>query len=399
MIYRDFQGEKLSMLGFGTMRLPLIPGGKETDIDQEQVNEMVRLAFEGGVNYFDTAYPYHGSCSEIAIGKALADYPRESYNLADKYPGHQLTSKAKAQHPSIIFEDQLKKCGVEYFDYYLMHNVNEYSLQFYADKELGFVDYFVEQKKLGKIRHLGFSCHGTVENMREYLELYAEHMEFCQIQLNYLDWTLQDAEGKIKLLEEYNIPVWVMEPVRGGKLARLDEKTTEMLHSLRPEESTAAWCFRWLQTVPKPTMVLSGMSDIEQMKDNIKTFSEEKPLNEGEINTLYEIADVLRNSIPCTACRYCCEGCPKQLDIPSLLSLCNDSRVAESVNVVMRYGAIDEEKNASACIGCGKCVKACPQKINVPEAMKELSQRMEALPSWIEICKKREEAAKRSASN
>lgn len=399
MIYRDFQGEKLSMLGFGTMRLPLIPGGKETDIDQEQVNEMVRLAFEGGVNYFDTAYPYHGSCSEIAIGKALADYPRESYNLADKYPGHQLTSKAKAQHPSIIFEDQLKKCGVEYFDYYLMHNVNEYSLQFYADKELGFVDYFVEQKKLGKIRHLGFSCHGTVENMREYLELYAEHMEFCQIQLNYLDWTLQDAEGKIKLLEEYNIPVWVMEPVRGGKLARLDEKTTEMLYSLRPEESTAAWCFRWLQTVPKPTMVLSGMSDIEQMKDNIKTFSEEKPLNEGEINTLYEIADVLRNSIPCTVCRYCCEGCPKQLDIPSLLSLCNDSRVAESVNVVMRYGAIDEEKNASACIGCGKCVKACPQKINVPEAMKELSQRMEALPSWIEICKKREEAAKRSASN
>ena len=198
MIYRDFQGEKLSMLGFGTMRLPLLPGGGETDIDQAQVDKMTDYAIEHGVNYFDTAYPYHGSCSEIAIGKALARYPRDKFNLADKYPGHQIYDKSKAPDPAAVFADQLRKCGVEYFDFYLMHNVNENSITNYLDEELGIVDFFVRQKELGKIRHLGFSCHGSVENTKRFLDAYGEHMEFCQIQLNYLDWSLQDAEGKYK---------------------------------------------------------------------------------------------------------------------------------------------------------------------------------------------------------
>lgn len=389
MIYRDFQGEKLSMLGFGTMRLPLIPGGKETDIDQEQVNEMVRLAFEGGVNYFDTAYPYHGSCSEIAIGKALADYPRESFNLADKYPGHQLTSKAKAQHPSIIFEDQLKKCGVEYFDYYLMHNVNEYSLQFYADKELGFVDYFVEQKKLGKIRHLGFSCHGTVENMREYLELYAEHMEFCQIQLNYLDWTLQDARSKVELLAEYGVPVWVMEPVRGGYLANLGEEGNASLKAIEPESSIASWAFRWLQGVPGVTVTLSGMSDMEQVMDNVRTFETERPLGRAENDLILGIAGGLHQAAPCTACRYCCEGCPCGLDIPSLVKSWNDLSLQFSFAPMMMLESLPEDKRPSACVGCGACQSVCPQGIEIPGIMEKLSALYDKYPKWSDICRER----------
>ena len=393
MIYRDFQGEKLSALGFGTMRLPLIPGGGDTDIDRTRLDEMVDYAIANGINYFDTAYPYHGSCSELAVGRSLSRYPRDKFNLATKYPGHQISD---SYDPAAVFEDQLRKCRVEYFDFYLMHNVNENSIKTYNDPKWGIVEYFIEQKKLGRIRHLGFSAHGSVENMREYLEKWGEHMEFCQIQLNYLDWTLQDAKGKCELLKQWNIPVWVMEPVRGGKLAKLDAASEAKLMSLRPDESIPAWCFRWLQTVPQPMMVLSGMSDLEQMKDNVKTFSEHKPLSDEETELLYAIAEGMKNTLPCTGCRYCCEGCPMGLDIPFLISLCNDMRVAKSVNIPARYESLPEEKKASACIGCGKCRAICPQKIDVPAAMVELAQKMSATKTWAEICREREAAAKKT---
>ena len=360
MIYRDFQGEKLSMLGFGTMRLPLLPGGGEADIDQAQVDKMTDYAIEHGVNYFDTAYPYHGSCSEIAIGRALARHPRDKFNLADKYPGHQIYDKSKAPDPAAVFADQLKKCGVEYFDFYLMHNVSEPSIKYYLDGELGIVDFFVRQKELGKIRHLGFSSHGSVENTKQFLDACGEHMEFCQIQLNYLDWSLQDAEGKYKLLTERGIPVWVMEPVRGGKLAKLDECDEALLRSMHPDYSTAAWGFRWLQGLSNVTMVLSGMSSFEQMVDNVKNFDELRPLSAEECNVLYGIADKLKNTVPCTGCRYCCKGCPQGLDIPMLLNLYNDLKLASSVNVIMRADALPEVKRPEACIGCGRGASLCP---------------------------------------
>ena len=393
MIFRDFQGEKLSMLGFGTMRLPLIPGGGETDIDQAQVDKMTDYAIEHGVNYFDTAYPYHGSCSEIAIGKALARHPRDKFNLADKYPGHQIYDKSRAPDPAAVFADQLKKCGVEYFDFYLMHNVNENSITNYLDGELGIVDFFVRQKDLGKIRHLGFSCHGSVENTRRFLDAYGEHMEFCQIQLNYLDWSLQDAEGKYKLLTERGIPVWVMEPVRGGKLAKLDDSSEALLRSMHPDYSTAAWGFRWLQGLSNVTMVLSGMSSFEQMVDNVKNFDELRLLSAEECNVLYGIADKLKNTVPCTGCRYCCKGCPQGLDIPMLLNLYNDLKLANSVNVIMRADALPGDKRPEACIGCGQCAAACPQHIDVPAALGDFAARLAELPTWAQICRKREEAA------
>lgn len=392
MVYTDFKGTQLSLLGFGTMRLPLVSNEPDSPVDEAQVEEMVKYAIGHGVNYFDTAYPYHGGESERVIGRALKKYPRETFYLATKYPGHQIS---KTYEPSAIFEEQLEKCQVEYFDFYLLHNVHETSIRTYTDPRWGIIDYFVEQKRLGRIRHLGFSSHGSVENLKEFLDRYGEVMEFCQIQLNYLDWTLQNAKEKYELLTKRGLPVWVMEPVRGGKLAKLGEASEERLKKARPEESVPAWGFRFLQGLPGVQMVLSGMSNLEQMEDNVRTFEERKALTEQEKEMLFEIAEGMKNSIPCTACRYCCEGCPKGLDIPMLLALYNDLRFAPTVNVGMRLDSLPEEKKPAACIGCGKCVKVCPQKIDVPGAMKAFAKELSGMPSWAEICRQREEAAKK----
>ena len=390
MLTHSFQDLQLSALGFGTMRLPTDESG---EIDQAQLDRMVDTAIASGINYFDTAYPYHGGKSEIAVGKSLSRYPRESWYLADKFPGHQNVPGITPLDPEEVFEDQLKKCGVDYFDFYLLHNVNESSLRYYGNPKNRYMDYFLEQKRKGRIRHLGFSCHAAAEALSDFLNLYGQYMEFCQIQLNYLDWTLQNAEKKCAILKQAGIPVWVMEPVRGGKLASFDAETEERMRALRPDESIPAWGFRWLQTVPQPTMVLSGMSNLEQMQDNIRTFSDLKPLNNEEQALLKEIAGKVAKFIPCTGCRYCCAGCPMGLDIPTLLSMANDMAIHNSMNTVARYGGLEKEKRADACIGCGQCAEACPQKINVPEELHKLSVIMAGQKTWDEICRERAEAA------
>lgn len=393
MIYRNFQKKALSLLGFGTMRLPTKADGS---IDEASVREMTRFAIEHGVNYFDTAYPYHNGESERVIGRVLKEYPRDSFYLATKYPGHQILSTG--YNPAEIFEEQLKKCGVDYFDFYLLHNVYEKSMETYLDPRWGIIDYFKEQKKLGRIKHLGFSTHAQIDGLKTFLDLYGKEMEFCQIQLNYLDWTLQDAQKKYELLTEHNIPVWVMEPVRGGRLAKLSESEEAQLKKLRPDESIAAWGFRFLQQLPNVTVVLSGMSNLEQMTDNIKTFSEEKPLSEAENSLLLQIAEGMKNSVPCTACHYCCEGCPMELNIPHLLSVYNEIRFSPAVNAAMQIEFMDEQKKPSACIGCGKCSRICPQNIDIPAALKDLTEELKKLPSWAEICRQREAAANKSRS-
>lgn len=391
MIYNDFQNEKLSRLGFGAMRLPVDENGA---IDEAQVTAMTAYAMEHGVNYFDTAYPYHDGDSERVMGRVLSHYPRESYYLATKYPGHQILSDG--YHPEVIFEEQLKKCGVEYFDFYLLHNVYEKSIETYLDPQWGIIEYLKEQKRLGRIKHLGFSSHAHVDTLKRFLDVCGEDMEFCQIQLNYLDWTLQNAKEKYDLLTERGIPVWVMEPVRGGKLASFDAEVEAKLKGLRPEESIASWGFRFLQELPNVKMVLSGMSNMEQMQDNVKTFSEGQPLNEQEQNLLLEIAEGMKNSVPCTGCCYCCAGCPMELDIPMLLSVYNEIRFAPVVNSVMRIEFMDEEKKPSACVGCGQCTQICPQEIDIPAAMLDFAERLEKMPSWAAICREREEAAKKN---
>ena len=389
MIFKTYQDKRLSMLGFGAMRLPLLENGQ---IDEAQTAEMTRIAIENGVNYFDTAYPYHGGMSEVVMGRILKEYPRDSYYLATKYPGHQIAS---SYDPAEIFEEQLKKCGVDYFDFYLLHNVYENSIPVYLDPKWGILDYFKEQKKLGRIRHLGFSTHASVPALKEFLDICGEDMEFCQIQLNYLDWTLQDAKAKYALLSERKIPIWVMEPVRGGKLASFGEDITQKLRDLRPEESTASWCFRFLQDLPNVTMVLSGMSDLAQMQDNLKTFDRERKLTAEEKEFLFAVAYSMKNSVPCTACRYCCDGCPMGLDIPRLLTTYNEIRILPSTNSIMWLEALPEDKKPSACIGCGKCSRICPQGIDIPKAMEDLDALLQTIPSWQKICREREEAARR----
>jgi len=393
MQYNEACGERLSRLGFGCMRLPLTA---DKAIDEAKLQRMVDYAIAQGVNYFDTAWPYHSGLSEITIGKALRRHPRDRWLLANKYPGHQI---AASYNPAEIFEEQLKKCGVDCFDFYLLHNVYENSFGVYTDPKWGILDYFREQKRLGRIRHLGFSSHARPDTLEKFLDYAGDSMEFCQIQLNYLDWTLQDARAKYDLLTARNIPVWVMEPLRGGRLATLDESDEAGLRALRPDESTAAWSFRWLQRLPNVKMVLSGMSAMEQMVDNVATFSGGLPQSDAEAALLERIAEGLKDALPCTRCRYCCDGCPMGLDIPMLIHAYNDVRFAQSMTVSMQFDALPEDKRPSACIACGACAAVCPQNIDIPGALRELSETLARMPSWAELCRQREEAAKRSRRN
>ena len=375
MIYRDFQDLKLSALGMGAMRLPVIDGNDGV-VDEKAAAEMVDYAMSQGVNYYDTAWGYHEGNSELVMGRALKKYPRESFYLADKFPGYDLANMPKVKE---IFPKQLEKCQVEYFDFYLFHNVCEMNIDAYLDEKYGIYEYMKEERDAGRIRHLGFSAHGSYDVMKRFLEAYGKDMEFCQIQLNYLDWSFQDAKAKVELLKEYNIPVWVMEPLRGGKLAKLDEADEAKLKALRPDEGIPAWAFRFLQSIPEVKVVLSGMSDMDQLKDNIATFAEDKPLSDQEMTTLLGIADEMVKKIvlPCTACRYCTTHCPQGLDIPYLLSLYNEHCFTGGGFIApMVLQSIPEDKQPSACIGCGSCEAVCPQQIKISEAMADFVQRM-----------------------
>ncbi len=368
MIYKEFQDIRLSSLGFGMMRLP--GGCDNPQIDEAQTAEMIDYAIRNGVNYFDTAWGYHQGNSERVAGKLLSEYPRESYYLASKFPGYDVSNFG---HVKEIFEEQLKKCRTEYFDFYLLHNIYEKNIDAYLDDATYHtVSYLLEQKAKGRIRHLGFSAHGEYEVMERFLAAYGDKMEFCQIQLNYLDWHFQKADKKVELLNRHNIPIWVMEPLRGGRLASLPEDAASKLKALRPEETVPGWAFRFLQSIPGVTMVLSGMSDLTQMKENIATFSKSKPLSKEELDALVGIADdMVRGGIlPCTACRYCTSYCPQGLDIPRLLALYNEHTFSGGGFLApMAVEALPEDKRPSACVGCRSCEAVCPQQIKISEAM------------------------------
>ena len=375
MIYREFQDLKLSALGMGAMRLPVV-NGDDASIDEAAAFAMVDEAMAKGVNYYDTAWGYHSGNSELVMGRALARYPREKFYLATKFPGYDLSNMPKVKE---IFEKQLEKCQVEYFDFYLFHNVCEMNIDAYLDPQYGIYDYLLEQRKNGRIRHLGFSAHGDYDVMKRFLDAYGKDMEFCQIQLNYLDWEFQDAKKKVELLNEWNIPVWVMEPLRGGKLASLSAEDEGKLKALRPEETIPAWAFRYLQTIPSVKVVLSGMSNMKQMQENIRTFEEDKPLNDEELKAIYSIADgmVKKIVLPCTACHYCTSHCPQGLDIPGLLALYNEHCFTQGGFIApMALQAVPADKQPSACIGCRSCEAVCPQGIKISEAMVDFAARL-----------------------
>ena len=377
MIYKQFQDRKLSALGFGCMRLPTI-GGDDAKPNEEETAKLVAKAMEARVNYYDTAWGYHAGNSETVMGRILKEYPRDSFFLATKFPGYDLSNMDKVEE---IFDKQLEKCQVDYFDFYLFHNVCEMNIDAYLDPKFHIYESLMARKKAGQIKHLGFSAHGDLDTMRRFLEAYGKDMEFCQIQLNWLDWDFQNARGKTELLDAWGIPVWVMEPLRGGKLAKLSDEYAAKLQELRPDENIPAWAFRFIQSLDLPpvTVTLSGMSTMEQVEDNLNTFAEEKPLNPQELKTLLDIADSMteRTSVPCTACRYCTTHCPQGLDIPMLLELYNEHVFSGGGFIApMRVAQLPDGKKPSACVGCRSCEAVCPQRIKISEALASFSARL-----------------------
>ena len=376
MVYNDFQDLKLSALGMGNMRLPVLEGD-DGKIDVDTAREMFAYCMEQGINYYDTAYGYHAGQSEVVVGELLKDYDRDKFYLASKFPGYDLNNMPKVKE---IFEEQLKKCQVDYFDFYLFHNVCEMNVDAYLDPKYGIYDYLIEQKKNGRIKHLGFSAHGNIDCMTKFLDAYGKDMEFCQIELNYFDYNFQDAKGKVELLNKWNIPIWVMEPVRGGQLATLPKEAAARLKEARPDEDVPAWAFRFLQSIPGVTVTLSGMSNMEQLVANIKTYETNKPLNSTEFELILGIADdmIKKTTVPCTGCHYCVSHCPKKLDIPFLLKLYNEAMVSGAGVFIAPMGlaSVDEDKQPDCCVACHSCEKVCPQNIHIPEELKKFAEKM-----------------------
>jgi predicted aldo/keto reductase-like oxidoreductase len=389
MIYKPFKDIQLSWLGMGNMRLPKIEE-KGEKIDEVKARELIEYAYQNGVNYFDTAYRYHGGESETLTGKVLEQYPRDTFYLATKMPGHMMEYKDGAfkftsllahmppRTPQEIFQEQLEKCRVDYFDFYLLHNICETAYEFYTSEEIGVIPYLLEQKKKGYIRRLAFSAHGRPETIDKFLnwskKQFGDIFEFVQIQLNYLDWTLQDAGKKYRIITEHGLPVIPMEPCRGGKLASLNEKAAAMLKAARPNDSIASWAFRYLQSLPNIPVVLSGMTKMEQLVENVELFCKNDPATEQENELLQHVVNVIMDFVPCTECRYCCEGCPQGLDIPKLITMSNEMRFDKQFVIHFTLDAMTEKELPSACTACGSCSKLCPQGIDIPSVLKRFSE-------------------------
>ena len=380
MIYKPFREWNLSLLGMGNMRLPTL--GENGPIDENKAREIVEYAFEHGVNYFDTAYRYHGGESEGFTGRVLEQFPRDRWHLATKMPGHMMEYKngryaftgllagREGLSPRQIFQQQLERCRVDYFDFYLLHNLCETAYDFYTDEDIGVVEYLLSEKRAGRIKHLGFSAHGRAETIDRFLN-WKDCFEFVQIQLNYLDWVLQDAGKKYEVVLKHGIPVIAMEPVRGGRLASLGEEASALLKAARPEDSIASWALRFLQRLPGVQVVLSGMTTLEQLKDNLKTFASPDSLTDGEMELIQGIVRGMADMVPCTACRYCCEDCPQGLDIPKLIAMYNEVRFDNPSILRFTLDAMGPEELPGACLGCSACARICPQNIDIPKALKD----------------------------
>ncbi|MEG0854245.1 MAG: aldo/keto reductase [Angelakisella sp.] len=369
MITEKFHGSEPahSLLGFGAMRFPTLANG---EIDHPETQKLIDHAIANGINYFDTGYTYHDSKSEGMLREALAAYPRESYFLADKLPMWAIQEEADMER---IFNEQLERCGVAYFDYYLAHALSKRTTA--TMKRVDTVGFFKRKQAEGKIRHIGFSFHDDLDCFRDICGM--NDWDFCQLQLNYADWNRMGAQKLYDTAVEYGIPVIVMEPVRGGFLANPPRAAADILEAADPKRSTASWALRFVASLPQVKLVLSGMSNMAQLQDNLATFADESVyLSEPEQQTMTQVMEAMDGikSIPCTACRYCMP-CPAGVEIPTIFSVYNN---------VMLFGggessyisAIPAEGRADACIFCGACVEACPQKIAIPDRLAEAHQRL-----------------------
>ena len=381
MISRDFRNLNLPMLGMGCMRLPLLDEDDDARPDQEKVNRIVEEAMEAGIRYFDLAYGYHEGNCERVMKEALKGFPRDSYYLADKFPGYD---SELSERPEEVFEEQLRRAGTEYFDFYLLHNVCEMDFDRYKDPEGKIMSCLLKEKKNGRIRHLGFSTHARIETFREFMEIYKDTgiFEFCQIQLNWIDYHFQEAKLKLELLNELKLPVWVMEPCRGGKLIWLDDPDLAKLSEMRPGASAAEWAFDFVKSCPGVTLVLSGMTEGKELAENVRIFERESEMTDAEKSLLYDIAEKMTKGVPCTRCRYCTSYCPQEIDIPLMISLYNENTFTRGGWRAPRaLDAISREKHPDACLSCGACSAVCPQHIDIPGVMKDFSRQLLIPPS------------------
>ncbi len=362
----------MKKLGFGCMRLPLTDKKDDSSVDIEQVKEMVDAYLGEGFNYFDTAYMYHKGKSEGFVKEALVKrYPRESFYLADKMPVGMMK---KSEDKERIFLEQKERCGVDYFDYYLLHCLDRKN--FRAAERYGVFDYLAERKRAGEIRILGFSFHDTADVLDEILSAHPE-MEFVQLQINYLDWENEKVQSRLcyEVARRHGTPIIVMEPVRGGALANVPGVVRNMFAERGSSLSVASWAIRFVAGLDGVFMVLSGMSDMAQLKDNMSYMKDFVPLTGEEKELCLKAGAVIANkdTVPCTACRYCAEECPEKIAIPELLALYNKKINGDSVTAE-QYSALIKESSPADCIKCKKCEKMCPQKLDITKLMKKVSR-------------------------
>jgi len=357
----------MKKLGFGCMRFPLLNPDDPTSVDIPQVCDMVDAFLAKGFTYFDTAYFYHKGISENIVKQVLVDrHPRDSFTLATKLPLSSLKEADEARMEAVFYE-QMEKCGVDYFDYYLMHNVNADTYQ--TAQRLNSFAFAAARKAEGKIKHLGFSFHDKAEFLDKVLTEHPE-VEFVQLQLNYLDWESITVQSRLcyEVAVKHGKKVVVMEPVKGGKLAVPPQEVIDLFKGYAPDASPASWAIRFAASLSEVMVVLSGMSNREQMADNTSYMENFVPLNAEEQAIAEKAADIIRGdgTVPCTACAYCVDGCPQGIPIPDYFAILNDSIRKPGPDYKAMYQALAAERTpASKCVFCGQCMRACPQHIDV----------------------------------
>jgi hypothetical protein len=365
MNYKAFQDIELSRLGMGNMRLPAVnPKDPKSPIDWEKAHEIIDYAIANGITYYDTAYVYNGGESEKCLGAALKKYPRDQYYIATKF-----NLRANPDYRA-VFEEQLERLQTDHIDFYLCHCLLDNNVDGYL--ESGCIEYFLEQKEKGRIRYLGFSSHAGLDALKKFADHHA--WDFAQLQINYFDWNYAKTKEEYQILADRNIPIMVMEPVRGGRLSKLTPDAEALLQKAHPDWSISSWALRFARSLPQVQVVLSGMSSMDQIMDNIGTFSSPEIFTPEDEKILFEACDLFKKQlqVPCTACRYCCDDCPMQINIPEFLKVYNDYKV-NGRGALKAMENIETEGKPADCIGCGSCTGHCPQSIQVPDIMAELA--------------------------